>query len=172
MTGRYNPRTGVKSASRGEERMDLDETTIFEDFKAAGYRTAAFGKWHNGMQPPYHPNARGVDEYYGFCSGHWGNYYSPMLEHNGQIVQGDGFLINDFTNRAMDYMGESKGKPFSFIYLIARLIRRCRFQIGGGKSSKTTTLGFVPVMTSQRICRIRGRRWRCVKTLIGTSVAC
>ena len=116
MTGRYNPRTGVKSASRGEERMDLDETTIFEDFKAAGYRTAAFGKWHNGMQPPYHPNARGVDEYYGFCSGHWGNYYSPMLEHNGQIVQGDGFLINDFTNRAMDYMGESKGKPF-FVYL-------------------------------------------------------
>ena len=32
MTGRYNPRTGVKSASRGEERLDLDETTIFEDF--------------------------------------------------------------------------------------------------------------------------------------------
>ena len=63
MTGRYNPRTGVKSASRGEERLDLDETTIFEDFKAAGYHTAAFGKWHNGMQPPYHPNARGIDEY-------------------------------------------------------------------------------------------------------------
>lgn len=52
MTGRYNPRTGVISASRGEERMDLDETTIFESFKAAGYNTAAFGKWHNGMQPP------------------------------------------------------------------------------------------------------------------------
>ena len=116
MTGRYNPRTGVKSASRGEERMDLDETTIFEDFKAAGYRTAAFGKWHNGMQPPYHPNARGIDEYYGFCSGHWGHYYSPMLEHNGKIVTGEGFLIDDFTTRAMNYIEEHKQEPF-FVYL-------------------------------------------------------
>ena len=116
MTGRYNPRTGVKSASRGEERMDLDETTIFEDFKAAGYNTAAFGKWHNGMQPPYHPNARGIDEYYGFCSGHWGHYYSPMLEHNGQIVKGDGFVIDDFTTRAIHYIEEKKDEPF-FVYL-------------------------------------------------------
>ena len=116
MTGRYNPRTGVKSASRGEERMDLDETTIFEDFKAAGYRTAAFGKWHNGMQPPYHPNARGVDEYYGFCSGHWGHYDSPMLEHNGQIVTGKGFVINDFTTRAMNYIEDHKEESF-FVYL-------------------------------------------------------
>ena len=116
MTGRYNPRTGVKSASRGEERMDLDETTIFEDFKAAGYNTAAFGKWHNGMQPPYHPNARGIDEYYGFCSGHWGHYYSPMLEHNGQIVTGEGFVIDDFTTRAINYIEEKKDEPF-FVYL-------------------------------------------------------
>jgi arylsulfatase A-like enzyme len=116
MTGRYNPRTGVKSASRGEERMDLDETTIFESFKEAGYNTAAFGKWHNGMQPPYHPNARGIDEYYGFCSGHWGHYHSPMLEHNGEIVTGEGFVIDDFTNRAMDYIEEKKDEPF-FVYL-------------------------------------------------------
>jgi arylsulfatase A-like enzyme len=116
MTGRYNPRTGVISASRGEERMDLDETTIFESFKAAGYNTAAFGKWHNGMQPPYHPNARGIDEYYGFCSGHWGHYYSPMLEHNGEIVTGEGFIIDDFTNRAMDYIEEKKDESF-FVYL-------------------------------------------------------
>lgn len=116
MTGRYNPRTGVRSASRGEERMDLDETTVFEDFKAAGYTTAAFGKWHNGMQPPYHPNARGIDEYYGFCSGHWGSYYSPMLEHNGKLVQGKGYITDDFTTRAMDFIEEKKDAPF-FVYL-------------------------------------------------------
>tara|TARA_B110000305_G_scaffold228656_1_gene278684 strand:+ start:900 stop:2663 length:1764 start_codon:yes stop_codon:yes gene_type:complete len=116
MTGRYNPRTGVRSASRGEERMDLDETTVFQSFQSAGYNTAAFGKWHNGMQPPYHPNARGIDEYYGFCSGHWGQYYSPMLEHNGEIVTGEGFIIDDFTNRAMDYIEEKQDEPF-FVYL-------------------------------------------------------
>ena len=73
-------------------------------------------KWHNGMQPPYHPNARGIDEYYGFCSGHWGDYYSPMLEHNGQIVTGDGFVIDDFTNRAMHYIEDHKEESF-FVYL-------------------------------------------------------
>lgn len=116
LTGRYNPRTGVISASVGEERLDLDETTIAEIFQENGYKTAAFGKWHNGMQPPYHPNARGFEEYYGFCSGHWGDYYSPMLEHNGQIVKGDGFLVDDLTNRAMAYIEENKDDPF-FVYL-------------------------------------------------------
>ena len=88
LTGRYHVRSGVWETGAGGERMDLDETTIAEVFQQAGYATAAYGKWHNGMQPPYHPNSRGFDDYYGFCSGHWGNYYSPMLEHNGEIVQG------------------------------------------------------------------------------------
>ena len=64
LTGRYHPRSGVYSTSAGGERLDLDETTIADVFKSAGYRTGAFGKWHNGMQFPYHPNGRGFDEYY------------------------------------------------------------------------------------------------------------
>ena len=104
LTGRYHPRSGVYSTSAGGERMDLDETTIADRFKAAGYATAAFGKWHNGMQYPYHPNGRGFDYYYGFCSGHWGNYFDPMLERNGQIVKGNGFVIDGFTSEAMQFM--------------------------------------------------------------------
>jgi hypothetical protein len=98
--------------------MDLDETTVADLFKAAGYATGAFGKWHNGMQFPYHPNGRGFDEYYGFCSGHWGHYYDWMLEHNGRIVRGEGFCIDDFTNKAMAFMERSvkEKKPF-FAYL-------------------------------------------------------
>ena len=116
LTGRYHPRSGVYSTSAGGERIDLDEMTIADTFKAAGYATGAFGKWHNGMQYPYHPNGRGFDEYYGFCSGHWGDYFSPPLEHNGKIVQGEGFCIDDFTNKAMAFMEASKEKPF-FAYL-------------------------------------------------------
>ena len=86
--------------------MDLDEVTVADLFKKAGYRTGAFGKWHNGMQYPYHPNGRGFDEFYGFCSGHWGNYFDAMLEHNGRIVKGEGFCVDDFTNKAMDFIGE------------------------------------------------------------------
>lgn len=118
LTGRHHARSGVYSTSAGGERMDLDETTIADLFHAAGYRTGAFGKWHNGMQYPYHPNGRGFDEFYGFCSGHWGNYFSPMLEHNNRIVEGEGFCVDDFTNRAMAFIDESvkADKPF-FAYL-------------------------------------------------------
>jgi len=116
LTGRYSFRSGVHSTSTGGERMDLDETTIAQVFKKAGYATAVFGKWHNGMQPPYHPNARGFDEFYGFCSGHWGNYFSPLLEHNGRLVKGHGYITDDLTEHAMDFITENKDHPF-FVYL-------------------------------------------------------
>jgi len=116
LTGRYAARTGVYSTSEGGERFDLGETTIAELFKNAGYKTAAYGKWHSGMQPPYHPNARGFDDYYGFTSGHWGNYFSPMLEHNGAIVKGEGFLVDDLTNKGLDFITENQNQPF-FLYL-------------------------------------------------------
>ncbi len=114
LTGRYHSRGGVYSTSAGGERLDLDEHTVAETFKAADYATGAFGKWHNGMQYPYHPNGRGFDEFYGFCSGHWALYFDPMLEHNGEIVNGEGFVIDDFTNKAMAFIeGKAKaGKPF------------------------------------------------------------
>ena len=116
LTGRYHARSGVYDTSEGGERIDLDETTIADIFKKAGYQTAAYGKWHNGMQPPYHPNARGFDDFYGFCSGHWGNYFSPILEHNGEIVTGNGFLVDDLTDHGIQFIEENKDKPF-FLYL-------------------------------------------------------
>lgn len=116
LTGRYHPRGGVYSTSAGGERLNLEEKTIGDTFKAGGYRTAAFGKWHNGMQYPYHPNGRGFNEFYGFCSGHWGHYWSPMLEHNGEIVQGKDFIVDDLTDRAIDVIKEESDQPF-FVYL-------------------------------------------------------
>lgn len=114
LTGRYHLRSGVHGVSRGAERMNLDEKTVGDAFVAQGYATGAFGKWHNGMQYPYHPNGRGFQEFYGFCSGHWGNYFSPMLEHNGRIVKGEGFIIDDLTDKAMEFMESNAkaSKPF------------------------------------------------------------
>lgn len=112
LTGRYAPRGGVYGTSTGGERLDLDEKTIAESFKAAGYRTGCFGKWHNGSQHPYHPNSRGFDEYYGFTSGHWGEYFNPPLEHNGRPVQGQGFIIDDLTDRVLNFIDSCKNQPF------------------------------------------------------------
>lgn len=116
LTGRYHLRSGVIGVSAGLEKIDLDEVTLADIFKRNGYNTAAFGKWHNGSQYPYHPNGRGFDAFYGFCSGHWANYFDPRLERNGQLVKGNGFMIDDFTNEAMNFMVENKDHPF-FLFL-------------------------------------------------------
>lgn len=116
LTGRYHPRGGVRGVTRGGERLDLDEGTIAEVFKDAGYATGAFGKWHNGTQYPYHPNARGFDEFYGFTSGHWGAYFNPPLDHNGKSVRGKGYITDDLTDRAMRFMERNRDRPF-FCYV-------------------------------------------------------
>lgn len=116
LTGRYHPRGGVRDVSTGGERLNLDESTIAETFRTAGYKTACFGKWHNGSQYPYHPHGRGFDEFYGFTSGHWGDYFSSPLDHNGRAVKGNGFLADDITDRAIGFIGVNKAKPF-FCYL-------------------------------------------------------
>jgi arylsulfatase A-like enzyme len=116
LTGRYHPRGGVYDTSTGGERLDLDESTIAQAFQKAGYATAAYGKWHNGTQYPYHPNARGFDDFYGFCSGHWGDYFSPPLEHNGQLVTGNGYITDDLTDHALEFIAANRDRPF-FCYL-------------------------------------------------------
>jgi arylsulfatase A-like enzyme len=115
-TGRYHPRTGVRGVSTGLERMNVGETTIADSFKAAGYATGIFGKWHNGSQWPYHPNARGFDEFYGFTSGHWAEYFDALLEHNGKPVRGRGYIADDLTEHAMEFIARNRARPF-FCYV-------------------------------------------------------
>ena len=49
LTGRHPVRVGTAPETGGE--LELAETTIAEGFKANGYRTGVFGKWHNGSDP-------------------------------------------------------------------------------------------------------------------------
>tara|TARA_B110000240_G_scaffold116906_1_gene130964 strand:- start:9408 stop:11066 length:1659 start_codon:yes stop_codon:yes gene_type:complete len=115
LTGKFFIRSGVNGVTRGYERMNLDHILISDYFKEKDYRTGVFGKWHNGSQPPYHPNSRGFDEFYGFTSGHWGNYYDPVLENNGEITRGKGYISDDITNKAISFIKNSE-KPF-FTYI-------------------------------------------------------
>jgi arylsulfatase A-like enzyme len=118
LTGRWHPRGGVRGVSTGAERLDLDESTVADAFRTAGYTTGCFGKWHNGSQHPYHPNSRGFAVYYGFTSGHWGEYFNPPLDHNGQAVGGTGYLVDDLTDRAIAFLAANAaaGRP-SFCFL-------------------------------------------------------
>ena len=117
LTGRYHPRGGVRGVSTGHERLDLDEKTIADAFKAAGYATGAFGKWHNGTQWPYHPTARGFDEYFGHTAGHWGEYFdAPLEDSRGRIVRTKGYIVDVCTERALSFIERNKSQPF-FCYV-------------------------------------------------------
>mgnify|MGYP001627292223 CR=1 FL=1 len=116
LTGRYHPRGGVKGVSTGQERLNLGEKTLADSLKAAGYATGAFGKWHNGSQWPYHPMARGFDEYFGHTSGHWGEYFDAPLEENGRMVRTQGYIVDVCTDRALDFIDRHQKRPF-FCYV-------------------------------------------------------
>ncbi|MEM8864446.1 MAG: arylsulfatase, partial [Planctomycetota bacterium] len=116
LTGRYAQRDGVRGVSNGAERLDPRTPTLADAFSAAGYRTAAFGKWHNGTQAPYHPLCRGFDTFYGFTSGHWGHYFDPLLDHDGRLTYGNGFLPNDLTDHAIHFLTGETTQP-AFVWL-------------------------------------------------------
>ncbi|MEJ7739848.1 MAG: sulfatase-like hydrolase/transferase [Chitinophagaceae bacterium] len=116
LTGRYHLRTGVASVTGGLETMRTEEVTIAEAFKAAGYITGIFGKWHNGAHYPEHPLAQGFDDFLGFCGGHWTNYFNTSLEHNGKMVTTNGYITDVLADAAINFIQKNQSKPF-FCYI-------------------------------------------------------
>lgn len=116
LTGRYYSRTGVRGVTRRAERINLDEKTIGDLFLENGYKTGCFGKWHSGLQYPYHPNGRGFEEFIGYCCGHWSHYFDSTIEHNGKEYQSEGYLTDALTDGAIDFIRQNKDHPF-FCYI-------------------------------------------------------
>ena len=115
LTGRYPHRTGAIDTleGRGLDRIALDEVTVADHLRAAGYETGLVGKWHNGaFDPRYHPNARGFDEFAGF-SGGWSDYWNWRLDRNGVRAPGDGRHLTDvLTEEAVGFVDRHSAQPF------------------------------------------------------------
>jgi arylsulfatase A-like enzyme len=167
LTGRYHYRGGVYGVSNSKEYLNTDEVTFADLFKKAGYATGCFGKWHNGSQYPYHPNGRGFDEFYGFLSGHYANYFNTMLDHNGEAVRSTGFITDDLTEKAIGFIEKNKEKPF--VCYIPYNAPHSPFQVPDEyydrvKKEGSRNLASTPM---RRIWKQRSQHWRCVKTLTG-----
>jgi len=82
LTGRYQTRFGFEfnpiGARNTEPGIGLppSERTLALALREAGYATGLIGKWHLGGTPPFHPQRRGFDEFFGFL--HEGHYYVPV----------------------------------------------------------------------------------------------
>lgn len=115
MTGRYPHRTGAIDTLEGQglDRLALREVTLPDHLRASGYATGMVGKWHLGaLDPRYHPNARGFDDFIGFRGG-WADYYRWRLDRNGTVEHSDGRYLTDvFAGEAATFIERNAQRPF------------------------------------------------------------
>ncbi len=126
MSGRYQQRFGFECNGVGKGLgLATSEKTLASALKENGYNTYAIGKWHLGDVEKYQPNQRGFDEFYGFLEGSRHYFYdekndrpgSPhAIRHNNEQVKFNGYLTDVFGDKAVEYIGQNKNKPF-FMYL-------------------------------------------------------
>jgi len=134
LTGCYPGRTKVFGA-HGPNARGLETTfpTMGEVFKAAGYKTALFGKWHCGDQPETRPHARGFDETCGLMYSndmwkhhpenpeYWGKYPIQFWENGKVTIEDVGIseqknLTKWYTEHAVNFINNNSDDPF-FLYV-------------------------------------------------------
>jgi arylsulfatase A-like enzyme len=123
MTGKYPQRFGHEFNPPGNPAYGLpvDQTTMADRLRSAGYRTALFGKWHLGETPELHPMSRGFDEFYGFLGGDH-SYFTTQPDPGGPVYDGRtpvdkmGYLTEEIADRAVAFIERNRSRPF-FLYV-------------------------------------------------------
>lgn len=124
LTGMNPSKVGVWHTIGGLSLLDKKETTAADIFKANGYRTALFGKWHLGDSYPYRPQDRGFEEVITFGGAalgntpdYWGNdYFDDTYFHNGKPEKFKGYCTDVWFAEVMKFIENNKDMPF-FVYL-------------------------------------------------------
>ncbi|MDF7827117.1 sulfatase-like hydrolase/transferase, partial [Pontiellaceae bacterium B12227] len=140
MTGKYPSRIGLTNHSgtsgpkgpghkltppKVDGHVPLEDTTLAEALKQAGYTTAHIGKWHlqthNEKGKAHFPEANGFDiNIAGHRMGQPGSYYFPYKseQHPSTNVpdlddgkEGD-YLTDVLTDKALDFIENHADKPF------------------------------------------------------------
>ncbi len=125
VTGRYQQRFGHEfnpgpfpESDRKHIGLPLEESTVADALRAAGYRTGLVGKWHLGFDEQFHPNRRGFDEFYGFLGG--ARRYLPAnseddvlpILRNSEPVDEQEYLTDAFGREAVDFIRRHADHPF------------------------------------------------------------
>ena len=133
MTGKYPARLHLTDYIPGhkpkrrlvtpkmQQGLPLEETTLAESLKAAGYATGHFGKWHlNGVRGPgvpvlgadkYHPGRYGYDQWLSVT-----NFFdmNPVLSRNGSFEEFQGDSSEVIVDEALKFMAQQAkyDRPF------------------------------------------------------------
>ncbi len=132
LTGRYQQKFGVEDNNKGP--LPLEELTIAERLKPAGYLSGQVGKWHLDIggakgatkevriQPAHMPHGQGFDEYW---RGELRQFYASHdlkgqpLAGAPKIVTDDRFRVVVQTDAALSFLDRRAAKPEQpwFLYL-------------------------------------------------------
>ena len=126
LTGRYPMRYGLQvgvvtpGAANG---LSLDERTLADALREAGYFTAICGKWHLGeSKKEYLPNQRGFDHHYGHYLGNL-DYYTHLRDggldwhRNGKPVREEGYTTDLLADESVRLIRQhDRTQPF-FLYV-------------------------------------------------------
>lgn len=127
MTGRYQQRSGLEGViyAKGETRqtgLAIEEETMADFLKRAGYATGMVGKWHLGYHIEYNPIYQGFDFFRGYVSGNV-DYQShvdgagiPDWWHNLEKTEEKGYTTELITDYALKFIQAHKDEPF-FLYV-------------------------------------------------------
>lgn len=131
LTGRYQQRFGHENNMVFDPEdpvtgLPLEEVTLADMLKGAGYKTGLVGKWHLGAHPRFHPKKRGFDEMYGFIGGGH-DYFNPgdlrdkrehlfPIERDGEFVKEKEYLTTALGREAASFVKRHAADPF-FLYM-------------------------------------------------------
>jgi len=129
LTGKFPTRAGAPgnfSSTAGVPGLPVSQTMLSDVYKAAGYATGHFGKWHLGYTPDTMPNRRGFDVSYGHMGGcidnyshffYWDGPNRHDLWKNGVPVFEPGrYFPERMTDESIEFIEANRDTPF-FIYL-------------------------------------------------------
>ncbi len=129
LTGRYQDRFGFTTnpTANPDDPMaglPLEEETMAQVLRKAGYKSAIVGKWHMGAHPVFHPLERGFDYFYGFLTGgaryfpeeltlndlsevtkKW-EWYNTKIIENRKTVEINEYLTDEFSHAAVRFIEE------------------------------------------------------------------
>jgi arylsulfatase A-like enzyme len=124
LTGRYQERFGHESNPLPKYAdifgLPVDQVTIADEMKGAGYLTGIIGKWHEGTKEKFRPLHRGFDEFYGFLGG--AHTYIRNGVGMNALMRGDEpvdereYLTDAITREAVSFLDRHQDKPF-FLYV-------------------------------------------------------
>ena len=126
MTGRYPMRHGLQVGvvrPWAQYGLPLEERTLPQALKEAGYETAIVGKWHLGtFQPAYLPLQRGFDHQYGHYNGAI-DYFTHIRDggfdwhKNDQENHDEGYSTHLIAKESVRLIRERDAKKPLFLYV-------------------------------------------------------